>query len=179
MFLSKKGEFIESLKFKVILGTSERREAFLKAIKKAGVNGYIVDADFLAGANFAWLDYKFRENSFFYNTTNHCNMFEDCEYPLIRLCEAIARLEKYAAGLQPEFNIKPGDDVLVRDRSDRPWRIARFSYINESLSAFACESEWRQLAFYKGNESSVGKFSDIDFWYVKNGKPELIKGENK
>ncbi len=170
---------MESLKFKVILGTIERREAFLRAIKKAGVNGSIVDADFLARANFTLWNNTFAKNSFVYNTSSFCFSFEDCEYPLIKLDEALARLEKYAAGLQPEFNIKPGDDVLVRDRSDRPWRIARFSYINESLSAFACECEWRQLAFYKGNESSVGKFSDIDFWYVKNGKPELIKGENK
>lgn len=170
---------MENLKFKVILGTIERREAFLKAIKKAGVNGNIIDADFIAGANFAWWDYDFLENSFVYNTSSFCSSFEDCDYPLIRLDNAIARLEKYAASLQPEFNIKPGDDVLVRSfpLGGNMWRLARFSGIRED--DFMCETPNYHMIAYKGNESLIGTTNIADYWRVENGKPVFVKGESK
>ncbi len=172
---------MESLKFKVILGTHERREAFLKAIKKAGVNGSIIDADFLAGANFAWLDYKFRENSFFYNTTNHCDMFEDCDYPLIRLCEAIARLEKYAASLQPEFPFKPFDKIIAAYDG-----YSSTNWVPEFFSLLIRDNFWTMsrihapimIAKYEGNENLLGESimrKPPEWWEIKDGKPVLVK----
>ena len=170
---------MESLKFKVILGTSERREAFLKAIKAAGLLGSFVESDFLNSANFAMFKPVGINAGFCYSCYNYSPLFEDCIYPLIRLDEAIARLEKYAAGLQPEFNIKPGDDVLVRDCSETPWRLARFSYVNNFINMFTCENVWQQIAPYKGNEKTIGNDDDIDYWRVEHGKPVLVKGESK
>jgi len=170
---------MESLKFKVILGTSGRRDEFLKAIKAVGLLGSIVENDFLNNANFAMFKPVGTDAGFCYSCYNYSPLFEDCEYPLIRLDEAIARLEKYAANLQPEFNIKPGDDVLVRSfpLGGNMWRLARFSGIRED--DFMCETPNYHMIAYKGNESLIGTTNIVDYWRVEHGKPVLVKGESK
>lgn len=168
---------MEDLKFKVILGTVDRREAFLKAIKAAGVNGNIVDANFIDGANFAWLDYKFGAKSFFYNTTNHADMFEDCDYPLIRLDNAIARLEKYAANLQPGFPFKAFDRVLRQLNKNAVWIPDMFSYCDQKNFFVIGEvNDVMRVAIFEGNEKHIDTTNNPpEWWEIKDGKPVLVK----
>ena len=165
---------LSELKFKVILGTVERREAFLKSIKAAGVNGSIIDADFIGGANFAWWDYDSKCESFVYNTQSFCRSFENCEYPLIKLDDAIRVLAEYAER-QPKLPFKPKDWCMATDPgAPYGWKLAIYSNIADC--AFQCiGSYYRRIAPL--DEKMLGVVGNPAEWGgLCDGKPKRMRG---
>jgi hypothetical protein len=64
-----------------------------------------------------------------------------------------------------EFNIKPFEQVLVRNQDHHSWRATLFSCLKASGSAypFMCTGEnWCQIAPYKNNESKLNTTDDIE-----------------
>ena len=56
-----------------------------------------------------------------------------------------------------ETELKPFDNVLVRDRDDRKWGCDFFCHLGDKEGVFVCISSWwRQCIPYEGNEHLLG-----------------------
>lgn len=56
-----------------------------------------------------------------------------------------------------EHQLKPFDEVLVRDRDDRKWGCDFFCHLGDKEGVFVCISSWwRQCIPYEGNEHLLG-----------------------
>lgn len=86
-----------------------------------------------------------------------------------RLFKALAAVGKHwnaekkvVEDIKTEYQFKPFEKVLVRDRSCDAWRAAFFSYINEYKRYVTTSMAWKYCIPYEGNESLLGTTKNVE-----------------
>lgn len=70
--------------------------------------------------------------------------------------------KKVVEDIKTEYQFKPFEKVLVRERRSEAWRAAFFSYINEYKRYVTTSMAWKYCVPYKGNESLLGTTKDVE-----------------
>ena len=73
--------------------------------------------------------------------------------------------------MENEFELKPFDKVLVRDKNTKVWVIDIFEKYEDSISGFCYNcmtSLWKQCIPYEGNEHLLGTANMPEFTDLKN-----------